>query len=61
MLLETIGTGFFSSVEAGTEGIVVEEPGFFGSSYLVKFDDGSEEHVEENKLGAGSDPRRHRR
>jgi len=58
LLLESIGTGFFSSIEKGTEGTVMEEPGMLGGSYLVRFDDGSEEYVSGDLLGAGSDPRR---
>lgn len=57
MLLEDQADGIFSTIPRGTEGIVVEKPGIFGSSYLVRFDDGSKVWVGEDVLGAGSDPR----
>jgi hypothetical protein len=58
LLMESIGTGMISTIKKGTEGIVLEEPGYFSSSYRVKFDDGREEFVPDRILGAGSDPRR---
>jgi hypothetical protein len=59
LLMEDQPDGTFSTIPAGTEGIVMETPGMFGTSYRIRFDNGSEAWVSGDCLGAGSDPRNH--